>query len=197
VIAPRWALVVLVVLAACGGGDDDGGAGVVASATTSAARPPEASPTSPAPTTGGSSSSSSAPPSTSGTPGPSTDGAVSTSTAPEDTSPIVNGGPSAATSLNAASSCEGTPPAPVVRFRWQPSGAGEQRLDVTVLADGFETGDYETVARLAAGADGFDWGGAAGEAEHRWRVLTRSGDVWVASDTAVVAGPGCVGVDEP
>lgn len=101
-----------------------------------------------------------------------------------------------ATELMATSSCQGTPPHPSTTFTWTPSGRGVQRIDVTVTADGFETGAYESiVADLPASATSYQWVGPDNESTNLWRVVALADGVAIVSETATFAGPGCVGVD--
>lgn len=108
---------------------------------------------------------------------------------------VTQGGPGSATRLSASSGCEGTPPRDVVRMRWQPSGAGRQRIDVTVLDNGFQPGTFESSHVLGAGESSLRWDHSRGEATHYWRVVTLVSGRWVASQTASFEGPGCVGSD--
>jgi hypothetical protein len=80
-------------------------------------------------------------------------------------------------------------------MRWTASGAGRQRVDVSVLSNGFDTGQFESSAVLSPNTTDLVWERAHGEAQHRWRVLTRTPDGWVSSRQALFSGPGCVGVD--
>jgi hypothetical protein len=104
-------------------------------------------------------------------------------------------GRDAARRLRATVSCEGAPPRAVARLRWRPSRAGRQRVDVTVLR--FDPGDFQSSRLLGRTRARLDWKRVAGEAVHRWRVLTRVGRRWVTSRTAAFTGPGCVGADYP
>lgn len=89
----------------------------------------------------------------------------------------------------------GTPPQALVTLRWSPSGAGAQRIDVATTGEGLATGTYLSSEELSSDATTFRWEWAQGEAEHHWRVLTRTAGGWMSSVEAVFAGPGCVGVD--
>jgi hypothetical protein len=82
-----------------------------------------------------------------------------------------------------------------VTLTWRPA-AGEQLVAIAVLPDGFETGRYTVTNSLPAeqatyGLSPIEPGGV-----YRWRVLTKSGDRWVASDIAEFTGPTCV-LDAP
>lgn len=112
---------------------------------------------------------------------------------PPDTGVLPVGG---ATELTATSSCQGTPPRPSTAFTWIPSGRGVQRIDVTVTADGFDTGAYESiVAALPSSATSYQWVGPDNESANHWRVVALADGAATASETATFAGPGCVGVD--
>lgn len=104
-------------------------------------------------------------------------------------------GPASATGLVANGECVGTPPRPTVILRWTPSGAGLQRVDVAITADGLAGGRFLSSGELPADAGRLDWDQARGEAEHHWRVLTRTATGWVSSQESVFTGPGCVGAD--
>jgi hypothetical protein len=89
----------------------------------------------------------------------------------------------------------GTPPRAVVYLRWTPSGAGRQRVDVATVATGLTSGNYQSSDELPGDVDALDWTRASGEAEHHWRVLTRTVAGWVPSVEGLFTGPGCVGAD--
>lgn len=71
----------------------------------------------------------------------------------------------------------------------------EQRVQVTRFADGFESGNYELGPVLGPDVSSFRYEDPQGTAKHMWRVLTRRGDTWAASDSAEFFGPGCIGDD--
>jgi hypothetical protein len=81
-----------------------------------------------------------------------------------------------------------------VVLRWAPPGAGRQRIDVSVLDDGF-AGTFASSRRLPPDRAVLRWPEPRGEATHFWRVRTRVGDRWLTSPTETFKGAGCVGVD--
>lgn len=97
--------------------------------------------------------------------------------------------------MTVTADCVGTPPRPHVVLRWVPSRAGNQRVDVATTGAGLASGDFMSSDELPADATTIDWTRAQGVAEHRWRVLTRTADLWISSAEAVFTGPGCVGAD--
>jgi hypothetical protein len=100
-----------------------------------------------------------------------------------------------AASLRASAQCIGTPPKPIAYLRWTPSGAGAQRVDVTLFADGFATRHFDHSVRLSPARSRLSWRRVSGEAIHHWRVLTRVKGRWYSSAIATFDGPGCVGAD--
>lgn len=108
---------------------------------------------------------------------------------------VAGGG--AATNLRATAECVGGPPAPAVHMRWRPSGAGRQRVQVTIFSDGFATGRVERSRRLSPSRRRLTWSRAHGEATHYWRVMTRVDGRSVPSEVSTFMGPGCVGADPP
>jgi hypothetical protein len=100
-----------------------------------------------------------------------------------------------ATSLRSSVECSQTQPRQgVAHLSWVPAGgsAAEQRVAVSIYRDGFETGKFDSSESLAPERAALDWRQLSGQAIHLWRVLTRYGDTWVASETASFEGPLCV-----
>ena len=116
-------------------------------------------------------------------------------TTTSDPTPVLEVGAASAVDLTSQAECVGAPPAPIVAMAWRPSGAGAQRVDVTVTADGFDTGNFLSSDPLDPSKGTLEWHAAEGEAVHRWRVLTRTDGGWTPSATATFEGPGCVGAD--
>jgi hypothetical protein len=71
-----------------------------------------------------------------------------------------------------------------------------QRVDVWLTPDDLSAGRFSSTDELPAETSTLEWTRAQGEAEHHWRVLTATSGGWVPSESAIFAGPGCVGVDE-
>ncbi len=81
-------------------------------------------------------------------------------------------------------------------FRWTPVPRGQRsRLDVTRYYDGFERGEFHTLATVDQSTLGFEWTEGEPAAAYHWRVLTLIRDKWYASETAYYEEPVCV-VDE-
>jgi hypothetical protein len=115
--------------------------------------------------------------------------------APPPNEPVHEEGPSA-TELAVVQTCDPASPAsPAVVLTWRPA-AGEQLVAVDVLPDGFETGRYTVTTHLPAEQATYAISPVQPGGVYRWRVLTRSGDGWVASDIAEFTGPTCI-LDEP
>ena len=111
--------------------------------------------------------------------------------------------PNAATQLAASVECS-----PYERWKgwarlsWTPAQiAGEdQRIDVTIFKDGFETQRFESSKALGPTESSYLFENVQGQALHRWRVVTRTGDQLVFSETSRFEGPICVGdviADQP
>ena len=69
----------------------------------------------------------------------------------------------------------------------------EQKLQVTIYRNGFDSGDFKLSESLPPGKSSYTWS-PQGQAVHQWRVLTRHPDGWIPSETARFEGPSCVGV---
>jgi hypothetical protein len=82
----------------------------------------------------------------------------------------------------------------IARLSWTPArqAGTAQRVEVTVLRDGFATGQLERTAELPAADARLVWDQLHGQAIHHWRVLTLHQDGWVPSESASFEGPTCV-----
>jgi hypothetical protein len=80
----------------------------------------------------------------------------------------------------------------LAQLGWTPSGSQQQRVELTVRADGFERGDFETSKTLPGGQGSFTWMPLQGQAIHFWRVSTFNGTDWAPSDVSSFVGPTCV-----
>lgn len=90
----------------------------------------------------------------------------------------------------------------IAQLSWRPAeNAGdEQRIDVTIFKDGFETGKYESSKALPPEESSYLFQDVKGQALHRWRVVTLTGNDTIFSETARFEGVVCVGdviVDQP
>lgn len=203
----RFAAVTVLALAATGCGEDgDPAATGRAEATSGRASEEHRSPAS----TGSSESDPTDGAATTDAPGStrSTVGTDTTTAAPPDTSngddaPTTTraGGPATATTdppprgarpdhLAATPRCEeGTG---LVDLTWVPAtGERPQRVDVTIRADGFETGQFDSSASLGADDSSLVWDQPQGQAVHYWRVVAGSGAGQVTSGVASFEGPSC------
>ena len=102
--------------------------------------------------------------------------------------------PRAASGLTAVPDCvDGEPGRGIVRLSWQAAvePGTEQRLVVTIYAQGFEKSLFEATGPLAAGRRAFDLYRLHGQANHAWKVLTRHEDGWVPSAEGRFVGPTC------
>lgn len=82
----------------------------------------------------------------------------------------------------------------LAEFRWTPADppGQEQRIEVTIFKNGFETGDFEQSKALSPDDNVFVFESVQGQAVHRWRVVTVGAAAEVPSDTARFEGPLCV-----
>jgi hypothetical protein len=108
---------------------------------------------------------------------------------------LVAGGERAASNLESQSGCrEDEPGKGFVDLRWSPATrrGQEQRIQVTIFREGFDTGNFKTSEVLTPERDSYQWTQPEGQARHYWRVLTRHSDGWIPSETARFEGPSCV-----
>ncbi|MGH9223911.1 MAG: hypothetical protein ACRD2W_09060 [Acidimicrobiales bacterium] len=189
-VAAMALVLVLVGAGAC----SDGGFGDFASQTTSTVRPgpsvtlggPPTSDTQPADTTTttlSTATSSTAPPTTVRSTG------QPASTPPSQ--PVVTGARTDATASNltAAPSCEGG--RPLVRLTWAPVGNAEQVVAVSSRPDGLDSGNYTSSEVLPASRAVYELRESQPGGFYYWRVLTRRGSGFAASETSQFQGPSC------
>lgn len=101
----------------------------------------------------------------------------------------------AATGLNAEIFCD-----PAVSRRglaelsWTPADppGQEQRIEVTIFKNGFETGAFEETKTLPPDQDSFLLDTVQGQAIHRWRVQTIAAGAQMSSETSRFEGPLCI-----
>ena len=101
----------------------------------------------------------------------------------------------AATALRGLAECSAVEPGvALASLRWRPARdrGTEQRIAITILPNGFETGEFRLSEPLGRNAATLEWRAIEGQAIHYWRVLTRQPDGWVASGRASFTGPICV-----
>lgn len=136
-------------------------------------------------------------------PSPNLTPSSSQSPAPSPTTPslggpvLVAGGKRAASNLESQSGCSDDELGKgFVDLKWTPATqrGQEQKLQVTIYREGFETGNFQTSEALSPGRPSYRWSRVEGQAIHYWRVLTRHSDGWIPSETAKFEGPSCVGV---
>ncbi len=123
-------------------------------------------------------------------------GTAHTAQSPAATAPIVAvGGPYAATNLEAKVDCSVEEPRKgIAHLSWTVAlnTGSEQRVEVTIFRDGFETGAFERSGPLPPNQSTLTWKELKGQAIHHWRVLTRISSGWVATETASFEGSTCV-----
>jgi hypothetical protein len=83
----------------------------------------------------------------------------------------------------------------LAQLSWLPATnpGDEQRIDVTIFKDGFDTGNFESSKPMPADASSYLLQDVQGQALHRWRVATISGTDVFFSETARFEGVVCVG----
>lgn len=79
---------------------------------------------------------------------------------------------------------------------WRPAAAGEQLVAIATLPDGFETNRFTVSADLPVTQRQYTVSPVEPGGLYYWRVLTRSGNGWTASDVATFTGTICV-IDTP
>lgn len=105
------------------------------------------------------------------------------------------GGPRAASELEDTPGCSDDEfPAGQVLLKWRPAAepGTQQHVHVTIFREGFETGRFITIRDLEPSDSELLFEEVAGQALHRWRVLTLHPDGFVPSETARFDGPICV-----
>lgn len=141
-------------------------------------------------------------PSSTGVPSPTT---VPSSTPGSQFSPIpdltpppgIVAGGAVATDLESLGFCDPAAPSiAAVSLTWRPAATGGQLVAVATRPDGFETGRFTVSAELPAGQDQFTFAPVEPGGVYYWRVLTRSGPGWAASEIATFTGPTCI-IDNP
>lgn len=111
------------------------------------------------------------------------------------TVPPSSSGSGTASNLSSTVGCEETSSRQAYAdLTWKPADprGDEQRIAVTIYRTGFENNAYTLSDPLAADQSSLRWTDLSGQAIHYWRVLTRYGQEWVASETAQFEGPTCV-----
>jgi hypothetical protein len=104
----------------------------------------------------------------------------------------------AATALTSNPVCDAlTPGRTGTTLEWQSAeGGGEQRIDLTVFFRGFEEGAFVATPTLESGQSAYRLLDTDPGAQYEWRILTRSEDGWVTSETTTFRGAVCV-IDQP
>ena len=104
-----------------------------------------------------------------------------------------------ATGLSAATACSAwAPRQALARLRWEPvAGAAEHRIAISRFPGGLESGNLEASGALGGDRGEIAWYRIHGQAQHRWRVLARVGETWVASGSAEFEGPLCATPMQP
>lgn len=100
----------------------------------------------------------------------------------------------AATGLRATAACEGDyPNNHVADLRWRPAEppGDAQQLVLSYLEGGLDTDAFVQTPVLPPDQDEYHWIHLSPGGVRHWRVLTRHGDEWVASETATFADIPC------
>jgi hypothetical protein len=104
----------------------------------------------------------------------------------------VVGGPNAAADLKAEARCDPVELRGIARLSWgSAESGGEQRVDVTMFRDGFQTGRFETFGPLPANRDEVALTTGEPGISYYWRVLTETGDGWAPSKIERLPWPIC------
>jgi hypothetical protein len=102
-------------------------------------------------------------------------------------------GPRAASGLRAESGCSADVLGQAIAdLDWTPAAeVGEEQLvEVTIYA--FDLGPSTFSVSLRPTDDHLGYEAVSGQAIHRWRVLTRYGNVWVPSEVSAFEGATCI-----
>jgi hypothetical protein len=109
--------------------------------------------------------------------------------------PPRDGGPEAATALEAVAYCDPlTPGVTVVELRWkvaEAAVAAEQRVDVAGTSARFREGTFAKHGALSPGTTSMVLRSVEPGIAYRWRVLSKTAQGWVASATGRFDGPTC------
>lgn len=120
---------------------------------------------------------------------------TSTPSVPSDVPILPPGGPGAATNLQSTTECSTDQPREgIAHLSWTLArNPGEaQRVDVTIVRDGFERGDFQSSPTLTPDESSFAWQPTSPGLIHAWRALTLHSDGWVPSETGTFQGATCV-----
>jgi hypothetical protein len=186
------ALLALVALGGC----SDGGFGDFASQTTSTAVRPQPSvtlgesPTS-EPQPGETSTTTSSVAASSSTAQPATTRSTGQPASTPPSQPVVTGARTDATASNLSANpgCEAG--RPLVRLTWEPVGNAEQVVAVSSRPDGLDSGNYTSSEVLPASRAVYELRESQPGGIYYWRVLTRRGSGFAASETSQFQGPVC------
>ena len=91
----------------------------------------------------------------------------------------------------------------LAHLSWQPTipVGEEQFVQVTIFKNGFESGSFTLSKQLSGDANSYIFDDVAGQALHRWRILTKQGSQYLASVTERFEGALClqdtIGVTPP
>ena len=102
--------------------------------------------------------------------------------------------PSTATDLQVVTAqCDPVKRTGVVRLSWEParSPGSQQRMDMTMFRDGFQTGQFTTLGPLPPDQSEVELTSGESNINYAWRVLTLTAAGWVPSEPAYVMWPFC------
>lgn len=82
---------------------------------------------------------------------------------------------------------------PLAVFSWTSPDEykGTQRVEITPYRTGFASKNFQAIGELEDKQKTFEWSGGEAGGNYYWRVLTRTPDGWVASETARYEVPTC------
>lgn len=108
---------------------------------------------------------------------------------------LPSGSPLAAGALDVAAQCdETTPRSSIVTLSWR-SGAVDaasiHQVDITKFRDGFTLGRFETSRELSRVTEAVAVSGPVPGLNYYWRIRTKTGAGWVASEVARFEVPVC------
>jgi hypothetical protein len=96
--------------------------------------------------------------------------------------------------LQARTGCDRSDPRRATsELSWRPARerGSQQRVVVTIFADGFASGNFDSSGPLDPSRVSLSWTRLRGQAFHFWQVLTLHRQGWVSSETAMFEGPLC------
>jgi hypothetical protein len=108
---------------------------------------------------------------------------------------LSSGDTNVATDLNAEARCNLTGSKATGRLVWKPTSAAgnQQRVDITMFRDGFETGNFKSIGPFPAGTADIKLDTGEPGIHYYWRVSTLTREGWIPSKTERLIWPVCPG----